>query len=233
MQKPTFDHPSGVYVILNTQNGRRYIGSATNLPSRFSDHHRRLELGRHKNRHLQRAWDKYGSLAFQFHVVLYCEKADALFFEQRFLNAYPKRPLLYNINPSATSRAGSKMSSEAKAQLAQRMKGNTYTLGRKLSPEHRAKISASLVGNQRTKGVKFPPEAAEKRLRAMVGYRHSTETRDKIANAHKGKTRTLESRQRQSAALTGRTLSVQQREKISESLRATWRIKKERAALRG
>lgn len=36
---------SGVYMILDTVSGRRYIGSAVNIPKRWKEHRRGLESG--------------------------------------------------------------------------------------------------------------------------------------------------------------------------------------------
>jgi group I intron endonuclease len=60
----------GVYKITNTLDGKVYIGSTTiDTDWRWSTHLALLRRGKHHNRHLQRAWDKYGESAFSFEVV--------------------------------------------------------------------------------------------------------------------------------------------------------------------
>jgi hypothetical protein len=54
----------GVYGILNTLTSRIYVGSSVNVSRRWNAHRWELETGRHINKHLQRAWDKYGIDAF-------------------------------------------------------------------------------------------------------------------------------------------------------------------------
>ena len=60
---------TGIYSILNTANGKRYIGQSVNLASRKSYHFNALRQSRHKNRHLQAAFNRYGSKAFRWSVL--------------------------------------------------------------------------------------------------------------------------------------------------------------------
>src|SRR5229473_6154293 len=59
---------SGIYKITCTANKRIYIGSAVNLRKRKNEHWNAFKRNQHHNRHLQRAWDKYGEQAFTFEV---------------------------------------------------------------------------------------------------------------------------------------------------------------------
>ena len=64
----------GIYKILNTINGKFYIGSSVNLRKRLYEHFRELELGIHTNKHLQNAWIKYGKQGFKFQVIKTIDK---------------------------------------------------------------------------------------------------------------------------------------------------------------
>ena len=55
-----------IYKITNLVNGKFYIGSAVNLRLRMNGHRTRLNVGTHKNRHLQAAWKLYGRDSFKF-----------------------------------------------------------------------------------------------------------------------------------------------------------------------
>ena len=61
--------PSGIYAILNTANGHRYIGQSTDLSKRRFAHFAALRHGTHKNKHLQAAFFRYGPQAFRWVVL--------------------------------------------------------------------------------------------------------------------------------------------------------------------
>lgn len=59
----------GVYLWLNTVNGKVYVGSATDVARRKQHHTIKLKNGKHHNAHLQAAWLKHGAAAFQFELL--------------------------------------------------------------------------------------------------------------------------------------------------------------------
>ena len=65
---------SGIYEILNTINGKRYIGSAVNFNERWMNHKKMLKKGIHHSIHLQRAWNNHGGGSFEFSVLFECNK---------------------------------------------------------------------------------------------------------------------------------------------------------------
>jgi group I intron endonuclease len=69
MEKLNLTNVWGIYKILNTVNGKFYIGSSTNLRKRLYEHYRELSLSIHTNKHLQLAWDKYGKDNFKFEIL--------------------------------------------------------------------------------------------------------------------------------------------------------------------
>lgn len=64
---------SGIYKILNTKNGKYYVGSSkhmlTGKNNRKYYHFHFLIKGKHYNEHLQRAWNKYGESSFEFMII--------------------------------------------------------------------------------------------------------------------------------------------------------------------
>lgn len=77
---------SGVYGITNSINGKRYVGSSSQLSRRKAEHFRALRRGRHYNAHLQRSFSKYGESAFVFEILEYCDKSFILEREQYWID---------------------------------------------------------------------------------------------------------------------------------------------------
>lgn len=56
-------------MIENTVNNKKYIGQAGDIKYRWIKHKSELRCGRHSNRHLQSAWNRYGQDCFVFSVI--------------------------------------------------------------------------------------------------------------------------------------------------------------------
>lgn len=50
---------SGIYLITNTKNNKKYVGQSWNIFQRWTNHRTSLRGGYHGNTHLQNAWNKY------------------------------------------------------------------------------------------------------------------------------------------------------------------------------
>lgn len=125
---------TGIYSIVNKVNGKFYIGSASvddKVPSqsgfyaRWAHHLGCLNRGEHGNLHLQRAWNKYGAVAFRFQILEFVEPEHCIEVEQTYLDLFPEgdRDLVYNICFIAGSGLGYKHTEEAK-----RKSGETHAL---------------------------------------------------------------------------------------------------------
>ena len=92
----------GIYKIINSANGKVYVGSSTNLVKRWNEHSFFLNNNYNKNPHLQNAWNKYGGDSFVFEVLLYCDKENLVFYEQRAMDEYKSLDgeFGYNIRPA-------------------------------------------------------------------------------------------------------------------------------------
>jgi group I intron endonuclease len=159
----------GIYKIINVVNNKFYVGSAVNLRKRKSRHFSELRTGKHKNRHLLAAWNKYGEQAFVFVVVEEVEERERLLeAENRWLKEHVGKEYCYNIGTDATAPAlgmtgelsptwGYRHTDSARAQIGVHSKGRAHTpesrekirqflIGKPKSAEVRAKISATLSG---------------------------------------------------------------------------------------
>lgn len=153
----------GVYVIENTVNGMVYIGSSGNIVVRWANHRHRLNGGRHESAYLQRAWNKYGSAAFTFRVIVITAAAGRRVAEAVTMRAYGRERVYNSMEPSDGSSVMTH-SAETKRRIGAKSLGHTLSedarrrisearRGKPLSVEHRAKLSAA------KKGRRLPAEA--------------------------------------------------------------------------
>lgn len=63
----------GIYMLLNTKNGKRYIGSSINIRRRLWVHRALLRHNKHDNQHLQNAWNKYKESSFEYSILEKCD----------------------------------------------------------------------------------------------------------------------------------------------------------------
>ena len=196
---------SGIYEILNTVNGKRYVGSATRLRKRFAAHRRELRKGIHHSSKLQRAWHKYGEASFVFRPLLVCVPKDLIFYEDHCFAGYQPE---YNICKTAGSSLGVKPSDETRAKLSATRLGkpkseehcaklSVANLGKKRSPETCANIAAAGRGNQNALGKNLGNQT-------FLGKTHSQESCTKMSVAHVGKIHSQETRAKMSIAQVAR-----------------------------
>jgi group I intron endonuclease len=118
----------GIYKIVNTINGKAYVGQSQNIKKRIAEHFRLLRANKHSNPRLQNAFNKYGEEAFEAFTEVICEDVNDLdAIEEAFLSGEASFPesIIYNI------------ADFAKAP----MRGRNHT------EESRLKIKASLKKN--------------------------------------------------------------------------------------
>ena len=65
----------GIYKIENLINHKVYIGQSIDIAGRWLEHQIDLKGNRHRSRHLQFAWNKYGPENFSFEVLEECGRA--------------------------------------------------------------------------------------------------------------------------------------------------------------
>jgi group I intron endonuclease len=163
---------SGIYKIVNTANGKQYVGSAVSISKRFGEHRHYLRNGTHSNTRLQNAWNKYGEDAFEFRVVGKCPPERLIELEQEVMDHLKPE---YNIRLIAKSNLGLKFSEEARRKISEANRKRT------LSEEHKRKIGEAI----RKRG----PRSIETRQKisiAHMGLKPTEETRQKLIQAQKG-----------------------------------------------
>jgi hypothetical protein len=131
--------PSGIYKITHLGSGKSYIGSSNNLRLREQQHFSSLRLGYHRNRYLQRAFDKYGEDDFKFEIIEYCPVEQLVMREQYWIDNTDD---LYNLRTEVVeSNLGVKWSEESKKKLAQKRSGENAPMWGKFGKDHHSSIS--------------------------------------------------------------------------------------------
>ncbi len=140
----------GIYRIVNTTNGRIYIGSTSCFRKRAKGHYNDLLANRHLNAFLQNDWNKCGSDAFEFEVVevVFGAKEVRLEREQHFIDQfYDYQKNCYNLVKEAQDNRGGTRNKQA------------------INPETdgRCKTPSSEVLAKRSEGIKKAMQSPEYR----------------------------------------------------------------------
>lgn len=91
---------TGVYRIVNSKNGKSYIGFSNDIEKRISDHKSRTySEGKEYDKTLYRAIRKYGWESFEYEVLLECSVEDLAKEEIRLISEYDTFHNGYNETP--------------------------------------------------------------------------------------------------------------------------------------
>lgn len=113
---------TGIYKILNKVNGKFYIGSAVDIENRWRRHKHDLNKNNHHNIYLQKGWNKYWNVSFEFTIIEACDKENLLIREQFWLDwAKPE----YNLSPTAGNSLGVKHSEQSRKRMSEAKKKMT------------------------------------------------------------------------------------------------------------
>lgn len=184
---------SGIYKITNLVNQKIYIGKAVDTKDRWYSHKSYFKSGKHCNKHLQRAWDKYGEENFKYEIIEYCG-LDILEEREKYWIKYHNTNLIgYNMTL-----------------------GGEGALGRIVTEEHREKLRKANKGKQRPKGFKHTNETKEKISKAVKGRIMSIEQRKFISNMNKGKKISDEHKEKIRQYRIGKKYSEEQKYNMSK-----------------
>jgi group I intron endonuclease len=215
---------AGIYAITNTANRKRYIGSAVDVQGRWRSHRGALLAGRHFNRHLQSAWNKYGESSFDFSVLEIVEDLEQLILREQAHIDEAGMKELYNARPMAGNNLGLKLSEEARHKMSEALRGHATAEGtrRKIGLAHLGMVHSAETRRKMSIAKRGRPlgEVQRRRLREVtLGKPLSEEHRRKIGDANRGKPRAPMSaaqRQKLSVARKGRVMSEENKRKLLE-----------------
>ncbi len=170
----------GVYLITHIASGKVYVGSSIDVERRLKTHLSALRNQRHRNKHLQRAWCKYGESAFRLSVVEEASAEELLVVEQLWINATNATHECCGYNACLV--AGS-VGSLPKSEEHRKKIGAAH-LGAKRSEEARQRMSAAMRGVRRGP---LPASVKAKLSAAKKGRPMSAEAKQKLSEARRGK----------------------------------------------
>ena len=137
----------GIYYIKNLINCKVYIGCAFDIKRRWWEHKTKLRRNKHYNIYLQRAWNKYGEINFEFNILEECNKENLDKKEIEFIQKLnSKAPNGYNLTLGGEGMSGHKHSDETKNKISNSHKGKVFSI------QHKENISKSLLGHTRNLG---------------------------------------------------------------------------------
>lgn len=230
---------AGIYKITLTRGDgsrRFYIGQSVNLKGRFAKHVLDMRANRHHNAPMQRAFAKYGEMAFSFDPVIICaaEKETLRMYEQIVLDfhmvehgpdgmlnimrecvASPigvKRRLETRERISAAHK-GRKKTPEQVAKMSERQKGFRHSEETKRRMSDQFKATPRHANSLAALDLARNSDARLEGLRAVLVGKpkiHSDETKAKIAASLSGKKQSADLIERRISALRGRKQSPEQ-----------------------
>jgi len=176
----------GVYKIVNTIDGKIYVGSCLWFAKRYSQHKSDLIKNKHCNQKLQNAVNKHGIENFRFELLETCQTENVTEREQFWLDVLkPYSAQGYNVRRQAQNNFGVKCGEEKRKKLSEFNKKHPSRgfFGKKHSPE--SNLSNSLAH----RGKIISPESIKKIIetKRKRGYWHSEATKKKFKEIFKGR----------------------------------------------
>lgn len=156
---------SGIYVIQNNANSKKYVGKSKNIYKRIMQHITQLNTkNKNENRHLINAWHKYGRSCFTYYVIEYIDEENTDVLERKLA----ERELYWIKTLKTTKRKfGYNMRIDSKGKCivtdSTRQKCSKSQTERYKNPEERQKTSNASKQNH-----KIYPESYEKAKRKLA-----------------------------------------------------------------
>ena len=156
----TIKNASGVYRIVNTENGKRYYGSSNNLRKRWNNHKSDMRKGEHENPGIREDVATFGEEVFEFEPLVYCPESEMKELEARFINKRIHSVRCYNRRDGNGS---CEHTEETKAKISAANMGENHPMyGKTHTDESKAKISAAGKGKPKSEEHKAKISAAQK-----------------------------------------------------------------------
>lgn len=148
----------GIYKIQCKINNKVYIGYSSNIKKRFYLHKFKLKNNKHENSYLQNAWNKYSEDAFSFIIIEECLLNLCIEREDYYVKKHKSyfRKFGYNLAITGIGNIG---------------KMPKYII---------KKTQKTKKANALKRGYYFTAETIKKQVEGRKGFKHSSETIEKI-----------------------------------------------------
>jgi len=193
---------SVIYQIINTKNGKFYVGSLKDCYARKGRHFRHLKNRTHYNDYLQRSFDKYGESSFVFLVLEEDIPENSLLsIEQLYLDEISKDKQ-HSMNAGFIA-GRVEMTDEIKQKI------RITRIGKKMSEVTKKKLSELGLGEKNHFFGKHHTQESKKKIgkkgekHPFFGKRHSEASKRKISKANKGRVLSVLTRKNISLAKKG------------------------------
>lgn len=192
----------GIYAIVNCVNDKVYIGQSMNVQDRLAHHKSSQRHGRHENDHLQKSWNKYGEMHFDFIVLQECEERYLDDLERYYIELFCSMNRAKGYNLESGGNKNKRMSHETRRKMSESKKGKyngdknpMYGVHLKHSDEWKKKMSERNSGKGNPMyGVHLTISNEQKKKASerfsgngnpYYGKKHSLETKEKMRKNNK------------------------------------------------
>jgi len=226
---------SGIYCIENLVNNKKYIGKSKDIETRWIKHKSKLLHKNHPNKHLSRAWEKYGEESFKLSIIETCDEKESIEKEIFYISYFNTRNNGYNMTDGGEGKPNYVCSEETRKRMSKAGKGRIpWNKGIPVSEELRQRLSEARKGKPHT-------EATKKRMaETRMGKHLSEETKKRISTKAKERNQNLfgennpfyarhhseETKKRMSEAKKGKNIGIEfseeRKRKISEAKKKYW-----------
>lgn len=186
----------GIYSVTSIRDGKRLIGSSSNIYYRRARHKSDLKYNKHGNPHLQNAYNKYGKTNFIFELVQKCNEENLIELEDYYIKAFNTLDKKYGYNFNLASRRTQNEESRKKISAALK--------GKKLSKEHRLSISIGGKESWKNRNPKEIEDRNRKMSKSLTGRIFSKAHRQNISSSKIGVSLSEKHRRKISRALMNR-----------------------------
>lgn len=179
----------GIYEIVCTANGKKYIGQSNNIEKRWRQHRSTLNRNIRHNKYFQNAWNKYGESAFKFIIIEECDTECLTEKEQENIDKYSSDEL-FNWGKCADNalRGTSRPLDVIEKIRAAKMGDKNPMYGRIFTKEHRERMTRHGEKNH-FYGKTHTEETREKISKALTGKKRGKATMEHVENNRKSQIR--------------------------------------------